>query len=63
VEGEAARRDLLEKNKDKVTPDLLQMINGLASQMETEGQTEMVGRLQEVYRQALRFSMELNMRG
>ena len=29
---------LLDQNKDKVTPDLLQMINGLAAQMETEGQ-------------------------
>ncbi len=63
VEGEDARRDLFEKNKEKLTPELLQMINGLASQMETEGQNEMVSRLQDVYRQALRYSMELNLRG
>lgn len=62
VDDEAARRKLLEQNKDKVTPDLLQMINGLASQMDTEGQAEMAARLQAVYRQSLRYSMELNLK-
>ncbi len=60
VDDEEARRKLLDQNKEKVTPDLLQMINGLVSQMETEGQQEMAARLQSVYRQALRYSMELN---
>jgi hypothetical protein len=38
------------------------MINGLTSQMETEGQNEIAGRLQEVYKQALRFTMEQNLK-
>ncbi len=62
VQDETARRTMFEKNRDKITPDLLQMINSLAAQMETEGQDEMVSRLQDVYRQALRFSMEQNLR-
>jgi hypothetical protein len=62
VNTEAERRQLLEQNQDKVTPDLLQMINGLTSQMETEGQNEIAGRLQEVYKQALRFTMEQNLK-
>ncbi|MBI4927273.1 MAG: hypothetical protein HY835_05870, partial [Anaerolineae bacterium] len=59
---EASRRQHFEKNLDKMTPELLQMINGLAAQMETEGQTEMATRLQDVYRQALRFTMEQNLK-
>jgi hypothetical protein len=62
LESEAERRDLLEKNADQLTPELLQMMSGLATQMETEGQAEIAGRLQDVYRIALRFSMERKMK-
>jgi hypothetical protein len=62
LESEAERRELLEKNADQLTPELLQMMSGLASQMETEGQAEIAGRLQDVYKLALRFSMERKMK-
>jgi hypothetical protein len=59
---EAALRGVLEANSDKITTEFLQMINGLANQMEQEGQAEMSTRLQDIYRVALRFSMETNLR-
>ncbi len=59
---EAALRRKLEENPDKITPELLQMVNGLATQMESENQGEMAGQLQNIYRQALRFSMEMNLK-
>jgi hypothetical protein len=62
LNDDTSRRQLLDKNQDKISPDFLQMINGLASQMESEGQSEMAGRLQDVYRLALRYSMEANLR-
>jgi hypothetical protein len=60
---DAARRAILEKKQDQITPELLQMVNGLVAQMESEGQNEMADQLQAVYRQALRFSMEKNLKG
>jgi hypothetical protein len=62
LNDDTSRRQLLDKNQEKITPDFLQMINGLASQMESEGQSEMASRLQDVYRLALRYSMEANLR-
>jgi hypothetical protein len=63
AEGEEARKQLLEANREKITPDFLQMLTTLQGQVEQQGQTELAQRLQEVYRSALRFSMQSNMRG
>lgn len=60
--NDAVRRQKLEQNREKITPEFLQMVNGLASQMEAENQAEMASQLQSVYRQALRYSMEMNMK-
>ena len=62
LESEAEQRDLLEKNADQLTPELLQMMSGLSTQMETEGQAEIAGRLNDIYKLALRFSMERKMK-
>ncbi len=56
------RMAALEKNADQVTPELMQLMTGLAGQMETEGQADLAARLHEVYNTALRFSMERKMR-
>jgi len=56
-----ARRKVLEENADKVTPELLQILNQLMQQGETEKQpAELQGKIEEIYREALRFSMEKN---
>ena len=63
VPDEPARRKILEENSEMVTPEFLQMINGFIGQAESQGQPEaMRAELQNVYRLALRFSMENNLK-
>jgi hypothetical protein len=58
MQDDSMIRQALEKNPERITPEFLQMLNGLAAQMEGEGQAEIAGRLQDIYRLVLRFSME-----
>lgn len=63
VPDEPGRRKILEENSEMVTPEFLQMINGFIGQAESQGQPEaMRTELQNVYRLALRFSMENNLK-
>jgi len=59
---DVARRELLEKNEENISPEFLQILSGLVSQMQEQGQEELAHQLEGVYRQALRFSMEMNMK-
>ena len=62
AESDEARQTILEENADKVTPELVQMLNGILNQIEKQGQPqEVTDRLQAVYRAALRFSMQRNL--
>jgi hypothetical protein len=58
IESETERREVLAKNEESLTSEFLQMLSGLGAQMEGDGQTEVAERIQMVYREALRFSME-----
>jgi hypothetical protein len=59
-----ATRQMLEAHKDEITPEFLQMLSGLLAQVQQSGQdAELLQRLQKLNRQALRFSMEMNLRG
>lgn len=59
-----SRRDLLEQNRTKITPEFLQLLSGLVSQvMDSNQETELVERLTALNRQVLRYSMEANLRG
>lgn len=59
-----ATRQLMEAHKDQITPEFLQMLSGLLAQVQQSGQdSELLQRLQNLNRQALRFSMEMNLRG
>ena len=62
AETEADRRAILEANADKITPEFLQVLTSLMSQLEQQGQADLSQRLQEVYRAPLRFSMQANLR-
>lgn len=62
LQDEVSRRELLEKNEEKITPEFLQILSGLVSQMEEQGQEEFAHQLERVYKQVLRFSMEMNMK-
>jgi len=57
------RQKILGEHADQVTPELLQMMSGLASQTEGQDQSaEMLQSFQDAYMAALRFSMEANLK-
>ncbi len=58
---EKALRLKLQEHKEEVTPDFLDAIAGLLSQVEQSGDKETTARLQMLYQTALRFSMEMNL--
>ena len=62
AEDETGRSEILQQHAEQITDEFLQMINTLINQMEGQNQAEMVQRLQEVYRSALRFSMQANLK-
>jgi len=64
AESEAARQELIESNKDKITPEFFQMLSGLMNQvMETSQDPELVEQVKAVNRQVLRFSMQSSLQG
>ena len=59
-----ARRRLLEENHEQITPEFLQILSGLVTQvMESNQKAEFIERFKAVNRLVLRFSMETNLRG
>lgn len=61
---EEDRRRLLEENREKITPDFLQMLSGLLTQViETKQDSDLVERFKAVNKQALRYAMEANLKG
>ena len=63
AEDDAARQVVLKDHASQITADFLQLFNGVVSQAEAQKQPpEVVQRLQEAYRAALRFSMESNIK-
>jgi len=64
AEDEAARQELIEGNKDKITPEFFQMLSGLMNQVaETSQDPELVEKVQAVNRQVLRYSMQSSLQG
>ena len=59
---EAARRQVLEANRDQVTPELVELLMSLVNQVEKGGDPQMQERLRQVQRQVMRFSMEMQMK-
>jgi len=59
---ESARHAIFEKAGDEVNADFLQVINQVAAQIEqSNNQHEIADQLKEIYREALRFSMQRNL--
>jgi hypothetical protein len=58
--SEQVMQEILEANKQVITPEFLDMLTTLISRTETEEQVELSERLQVVYKLALRYSMEMN---
>lgn len=62
AEDEAQRQQILETNSQSINADFLQILNGLVMQSEKESQpAEVQQELKEIYRMALRFSMQNNL--
>jgi len=62
AEDEAAIETILAENADEITDEFLQfMMNLLNQTQQQEGQAATADKLQQVYRQALRFSMKRNL--
>jgi hypothetical protein len=62
AETEDKRKEILQAHAEEVTPEFLQVLNQLVAQLEQQGQKEMAQQLQDVYRSALRFSMQANLK-
>jgi hypothetical protein len=62
IETEAERRKFMEDHADQITPEFLQMLSSMMGQLEQQGQQELSQQMQEVYRSALRFSMQSNLK-
>ncbi len=59
AEFDEDRKKILDENADKVTPELLDMMNNLISQMDQQNQpAELKAQVEKAYRAALRFSMQ-----
>ncbi len=60
---ERERQRLLEENKEKITPDFLQMLSGLLAQvLESNQDGDLVEKFKAVNRHVLRFSMQSNLK-
>jgi len=58
-----ARRQLFEANKDKVSPEFIGILTSIINQLEESDQPELTAAVKALHRQALRFSMETQLRG
>lgn len=59
-----ALKNLLDEHRDQITPDFLQTLSSIIVQVEQSGQNpELVKHLQNVHKQAMRFSMLTKLRG
>ena len=61
---DAARQKLMEANPDNITPELLDALVNILAQVENSNQEpELAARLKAIHRQALRYSMEMKLKG
>ncbi len=59
AESDEDRQKILNEHTDMITPELLDMMNNLISQMDQQNQSaEMKAQVEKAYRAALRFSMQ-----
>ncbi|MGV8049341.1 MAG: CpXC domain-containing protein [Anaerolineaceae bacterium] len=62
AQDEKARQEIMESAGDVIDADFMQMLSGLVSQMEGNGnQPEVVAKLKDINREVLRFSMKKNL--
>ncbi len=59
---EKARQAILEANRDKITPEFLDALTNIVAQVQSSDDQQLVERMKAVNRQALRFSMQANLK-
>jgi hypothetical protein len=62
AESDEARNQLLEQNKDRITPEFISTLTSIVSQVEANEDKELAARMKALHRQVLRFSMQANLR-
>jgi len=61
---EAARQKIMDSGRDKITPEFLDALTNIVGQMENSSEDkDLANKLKAVHRQALRFSMEMKLKG
>ncbi|MGW8249239.1 MAG: CpXC domain-containing protein [Anaerolineales bacterium] len=60
---EPARRQLLDENKEQVTPELINALTNIVAQVEANNDPELAAQIKDLHRQVLRYSMQLNLGG
>lgn len=66
LEGESPeeRKEIMEENKERITPEFIESVTKFIMQLEGSGEAEgkaMLEKVRTIYREALRFSMKSNM--
>lgn len=56
------RRQILEANSAAITPEFMSALSSITSQVESSNDAELIARVKAVHRQALRFSMQKNLK-
>jgi len=59
---EKARLELLEKNKEIITPDFISALSNIFYQVQSSNNNELAERFSIVHRQVVRYSMEMNLK-
>lgn len=60
---ETGQRKILEANADKITPEFLDTMTNLVAQVQNSDDKDLVERMKDIHRLALRFSMQRNLKG
>lgn len=61
AEDEASRQALIEQNAQQITPEFIDALTNVMTQLQSTGDEELSKRIQAVHRQVLRFSMKANL--
>jgi hypothetical protein len=63
VVDEKARSKMLDANREKITPELMDTLTNVVAQVQNSQDKELTTRLKEIHRQVLRYSMEMKLKG
>lgn len=62
ADDDEARLKILDENQEKITPEFLETLTKIMSQVEASQDVELAQKIKDLHRLAVRFSMQLNLR-